>query len=112
MRLWIKDPLACLARNAERGLVIEEGKIVELVDTGSEPRDIGEIFNASQHVVLPGLVNSHHHMYQNLTRAHPNAIDKELFPWLTALFPLWAKLTPDSHRLATRLALTELMMSG
>jgi 8-oxoguanine deaminase len=51
-------------------------------------------------------------MYQSLTRAHPSAINKELFPWLTALFPLWSKLTPESHRLATRLALTELLMSG
>ncbi len=112
MRLWIKDPLACLAESAERGIVVDGGKIVELVPRGNEPDAVAGVFDASQHVVLPGLVNTHHHMYQSLTRAHPGAINKELFPWLTALFPLWSKLTPESHRLATRLALTELLMSG
>ena len=62
--------------------------------------------------MLPGLVNTHHHFYQTLTRAHPAAINKELFPWLQALYPIWARLTPDGLRLATRLALTELLMSG
>jgi 8-oxoguanine deaminase len=112
MRLWIKDPLACLAENAERGIVVDGGKIVELIPRGNEPDAVAGVFDASQHVVLPGLVNTHHHMYQSLTRAHPSAINKELFPWLTALFPLWSKPTPESHRLATRLALTELLMSG
>jgi 8-oxoguanine deaminase len=112
MRLWIRDPLACLAENAERGIIVDGRKIVELVPKGVEPKAVANVFDASQHVLLPGLVNSHHHMYQSLTRAHPDAINKELFPWLTALLPLWSKLTPDSHRLATRLALTELLMSG
>jgi 8-oxoguanine deaminase len=112
MRLWIKDPLACLAENAERGIIVDGRKIVELVPKSVEPEAVANVFDASQHVLLPGLVNSHHHMYQSLTRAHPDAINKELFPWLKALFPLWSKLTPDSHRLATRLALTELLMSG
>jgi 8-oxoguanine deaminase len=62
--------------------------------------------------VLPGLINTHHHFYQTLTRAHPAAIDRELFPWLTALYPLWARLTPDDLRLAVRVALTELLLSG
>jgi len=62
--------------------------------------------------VRPGLVNAHHHFYQTLTRAHPAAIGKPLFPWLQALYPVWARLTPEDLRLATRLALTELMLSG
>ena len=71
------------------------------------------IFDASRHVVVPGLVNTHHHFFQTLTRAHPAAINKELFPWLKALYPIWAKnVKPEAFRLATRLALTELMMSG
>ena len=73
---------------------------------------IDAIFDASRHVVLPGLVNTHHHFYQTLTRAHPKAINKELFDWLKALYPVWARLTPESLRLATRLALAELLMSG
>ncbi len=71
-----------------------------------------EVFDAGRHVVLPGLVNTHHHFYQTLTRAHPAAIDKPLFPWLQALYPLWARLTPEDVRISTRLALVELMLSG
>ena len=47
------------------------------------------MFDASRHVVLPGLVNTHHHFYQTLTRAHPSAINKALFPWLVSLYPIW-----------------------
>ena len=113
MRLWIKDPLAIFAHRAERGLVVEGTKIVEIVDEGSAPASpVDETFDASRHVVLPGLINTHHHFYQTLTRAHPQAINKELFPWLTALYPIWARLRPEHLRLATRLALTELMLSG
>ena len=111
MRLWIKRPLAVLAENAAGGIVVENGLIVETVTAGFTPLH-DQSFDASQHVVIPGLVNTHHHFYQTLTRAHPNAINKELFDWLKALYPLWARLTPEAHRIATRLALTELMMSG
>jgi 8-oxoguanine deaminase len=87
---------------------------VELVASdASPPAPVDTIFDASRHVITPGLVNTHHHMFQTLTRAHPAAINKELFPWLMALFPIWARhVKPDNFRLATRLALTELLMSG
>jgi 8-oxoguanine deaminase len=113
MRLWIRDPVACLASGAERGVVVEEGRIVELVGQAREPSGPTDaVFDAREHVVLPGLINTHHHMYQTLTRAHPKAINKELFPWLQSLYPVWAMLTPEAHRLGSRLALTELLMSG
>jgi 8-oxoguanine deaminase len=111
MRLWIKRPMAVLAENAAGGIVIENGVIVQLVSANATPIH-DQVFDASQHVVIPGLINTHHHFYQTLTRAHPNAINKELFDWLKALYPLWARLTPEAHRIATRLALTELLMSG
>jgi 8-oxoguanine deaminase len=113
-RLWLKHPLAILAAGAGGGLVVEGGKIAELVPAGGVPAlPVGAAFDCSRHVVLPGLVNTHHHFYQTLTRAHPQAIDKKLFDWLKALYPVWAKaVTPESFRLATRLALTELMLSG
>ncbi|WP_370877172.1 8-oxoguanine deaminase [Kaistia dalseonensis] len=113
-RVWLKDPIAVLADGAERGIVVENGKIAELVGKGAEPtHPVHKVFDASKHVVTPGLVNTHHHMFQTLTRAHPAAINKELFPWLQALFPIWSKnVNPDNLRLATRLALTELLMSG
>ena len=113
MRIWIKDPLAILATGAARGLVVEGTRIVELVAVGASPSaPVDATFDASGHVVLPGLVNAHHHFYQTLTRAHPAAINRELFDWLTALYPIWARLKPGHLRLAVRLALTELMLSG
>jgi 8-oxoguanine deaminase len=111
MRLWISNPLAILASNAGGGIVIENGRVVELVVRGGTPVH-DQRFDASEQVVLPGLINTHHHFYQTLTRAHPGAINKELFPWLVSLYPIWARLDPKALRLATRLALTELMMSG
>jgi 8-oxoguanine deaminase len=111
--LWIKDPLAILADGAERGVVVADGRIVELVAAGNTPRAPEfTTFDAGAHVVLPGLINTHHHFYQTLTRAVPVALDRELFPWLRALYPLWARLTPDAVELATTLAMAELMLSG
>jgi 8-oxoguanine deaminase len=113
MRQWIRHPLACLADGASGGLVIENGRIAELVASGAEPAaPVAAVFDASRHVVLPGLINAHHHMYQSLTRAHPQAINKELFPWLETLLGYWTRLTPEAHRLATRLTLVELLLSG
>jgi 8-oxoguanine deaminase len=111
MRLWIKNPLAILAENSAGGIVVENKKIVALVPSGATPVH-DQVFDASQHVVLPGLINTHHHFYQTLTRAHPQAINKGLFDWLKALYPVWARLTPQAHQLATRLALTEMLLSG
>ncbi len=113
MRLWIRNPLGIVADNASGGVVVEGGVIAELVAVGGEPAaPVDGVFDASEHVVLPGLINTHHHFYQTLTRAHPAAIDRELFPWLTALYPLWARLTPEHLRLAVRAALAELLLSG
>ena len=112
MRTWIKDPLAIFAEGAERGIIFEGTRIMARVGRGAEPERVEAVFDASRHVVLPGLVNTHHHFYQTLTRAHPQAINKALFPWLIALYPIWARLRPNHLRLAARLALTELLMSG
>ena len=110
-RLWIRDPLAILATGAGGGVVVEGARIAALVGPGQTPAH-DAAFDASAHVVLPGLINTHHHFYQTLTRCHPDALGKPLFAWLKALYPLWARLTPEALRLATRLALTELMLSG
>ena len=111
--LFIKTPLAMLAEGAAGGLVVRDGRIVDLLKSGQQPATpVDQVFDASRHVVLPGLINTHHHFYQTLTRAHPHAINKQLFDWLKALYPVWSRLTPESLRLATRLALTELLMSG
>jgi 8-oxoguanine deaminase len=111
--IWIKDPLAILAEGAERGIVVRHGKIVELVPAGGVPTTAGAAaFDASSHVVIPGLINTHHHFYQTLTRALPAAMDRELFPWLEALYPVWARLTPESLELSVTVAMSELLLSG
>src|SRR6187402_1417938 len=111
--IWIKDPLSIFADGAERGVVIRGSKIVELVPRGREPATANTtVYDAGAHVVLPGLINTHHHFYQTLTRAAPAALDRELFPWLQALYPIWARLTPDSLNLAVTVAMAELLLSG
>jgi 8-oxoguanine deaminase len=111
--LWIKDPLGILADGAERGVVIADGRIAELVPAGALPSTpVGATFEAGEHVVLPGLINTHHHFYQTLTRATPAALDRELFGWLGALYPIWARLTPEALELGATVAMAELLLSG
>jgi len=111
--IWIRDPLSILADGAERGVVVRGGKIVELVPRGREPATANTVaYDAQAHVVLPGLINTHHHFYQTLTRALPAALDRELFPWLQALYPVWARLTPESLHLGATVAMSELLLSG
>jgi 8-oxoguanine deaminase len=113
MAQWIRSPLAILADGAEEGVVVADGKIVELVPRGAKPIiEIAESFGAEAHVVLPGLINTHHHFWQTLTRAFPPSLDKGLFEWLKALYPVWARLRPEQHRLGSRLAMAELLLSG
>ena len=94
--VWIKNPLGIFTANqndARGGLVVEGTKIIELVGLNQIPKHpIDYQFDASQHVITPGLVNSHHHFYQTLTRAYPGALNKELFHWLVSLYPVWAQL--------------------
>jgi 8-oxoguanine deaminase len=113
MRLWIKDPIAILANGAERGLVVDGAEIVECVPHGGAPKEPWQAtFDASRHVVLPGLVNAHHHFYQTLTRAHPAGEGKDLLDWLVAMERVWDRMTPDALRVAVRMALVELLLSG
>lgn len=113
---WIKNPLAIFVPdgvNADGGVVIEGDKIVELVVKGAKPSiPYDTVFDAGKHVVLPGLINTHHHFYQTLTRAVPAACGKELFDWLKVLYEIWAKLTPAHIVSSSRLALAELLLSG
>ncbi len=116
MKIWLKNPLAIFiddSTNAGGGIVVENRKILEVLAQDEQPsRDVDQIFDASEHVILPGLINTHHHFYQTLTRACPSALNKELFPWLKSLYPIWAGLTEDMIHLSTRLAAVELLLSG
>ncbi|GAP35158.1 8-oxoguanine deaminase [Piscinibacter sakaiensis] len=94
------------------GLFARDGVIEAVGPSADLPTTADEVIDARGQLVLPGLVNTHHHMYQSLTRALPAAQDAELFDWLTALYPVWARLTPEMVRVSTQLALAELALSG
>lgn len=111
--IWIKDPLGILADGAERGVVVRGSRIVELVPAGAEPKTTySKTFAARDHVVVPGLINTHHHFCQTLTRAVPAALDQELFPWLKSLYPIWARMDQTALELAVTVAMSELLLSG
>nr|WP_314876504.1 8-oxoguanine deaminase [uncultured Pseudomonas sp.] len=115
-RTWLKSPLAIFTANdsdARGGLVIEDGKIVQLLALGESPSTpCDQVFDAREHVILPGLINTHHHFYQTLTRAWAPVVNQPLFPWLKTLYPVWARLTPAKLELASKVALAELLLSG
>ena len=115
-RIWIKNPLAISTANdqdASGGLVIDNGVISELLAAGQAPAaPVDSTFDAREHVVLPGLINTHHHFYQTLTRAWGPVVNQPLFPWLKTLYPVWARLTPEKLELASKVALAELLLSG
>jgi len=94
------------------GMFIRDGWIENVDHSLDIPAIADEIVDLSGHLVLPGLVNTHHHLYQTLTRAFPGAQDVGLFEWLRTLYPVWARMTPDHVRTATRLGLVELARSG
>lgn len=100
-------------REIARGGLFAEGNRIVAVGTASElPQTADEVMELSGHVVLPGLVNTHHHMFQSLTRAVPAAQDAGLFAWLRALYPIWARLTPEMIRVSAETAMAELLLSG
>ncbi|MBL0610466.1 8-oxoguanine deaminase [Aeromonas jandaei] len=115
-RIWIKNPLATFTPEAVDGcggLVIENGLISEVLAAGQQPaKPCEQVFDARDHVVLPGLINTHHHFYQTLTRAWGPVVNQPLFPWLKTLYPVWARLTPDALALASKVAMAELLLSG
>ncbi|RJG13368.1 8-oxoguanine deaminase [Pseudomonas cavernicola] len=115
-RLWLRNPQAIFTANdldARGGLVIENGVIAEVLAAGQQPATpCDQTFDAREHVLLPGLINTHHHFYQTLTRAWAPVVNQPLFPWLKTLYPVWARLTPEKLALATQVALAELLLSG
>jgi cytosine/adenosine deaminase-related metal-dependent hydrolase len=94
------------------GLFIRDGFIEQVGPTAELPQTADEVLDLSGHIVLPGLVNTHHHFYQTLTRAVPAAQNANLFNWLKTLYPIWARMTPDDIYISTQTALAELALSG
>ena len=119
-------PRTLLARNAhvlvtmdadrreirDGGLMIEDNRIMAVGPSDTLPAWADEVIDLAGHVVIPGLINTHHHMFQCLTRAVPRAQDAELFDWLNALFPIWVGLTPEMIEVSTKTAMAELILSG
>jgi cytosine/adenosine deaminase-related metal-dependent hydrolase len=76
------------------------------------PETVDEVIDLAGHIVCPGLVNTHHHMFQSLTRVVPAAQNASLFGWLRTLYPIWSRLTPEMIRVSTQTAMAELLLSG
>ncbi|HET7011937.1 MAG TPA: 8-oxoguanine deaminase [Anaerolineales bacterium] len=97
---------------ADGGLFCRDGWIEQVGPSHELPAMADHTLDLLDHVVLPGLINTHHHLYQTLTRAVPQAQDVDLFRWLKTLYPIWARLTPPDIRLSTQVGLAELALSG
>ncbi|MGB3406666.1 MAG: 8-oxoguanine deaminase [Jannaschia sp.] len=93
----------------EADILIRDGVIAEV---GEGLATVGARLNGFGCLVTPGLVNTHHHLFQTLTRAVPAGQDALLFGWLRTLYPIWARFTPDHMHVATQLGLAELALSG
>lgn len=120
--LLIVNATALVTVNTQRSVIADAylavaGNTIQAVGpmTDIEPSwktTADTVVNAEGKVVLPGLVNTHHHLYQTLTRAYPPAMNAPLFQWLQTLYPVWAGLDEEAIRLATLLGMAELMLSG
>ncbi|KPL84386.1 hydroxydechloroatrazine ethylaminohydrolase [Thermanaerothrix daxensis] len=96
----------------EGGLFVRDGFIEQVGPTAELPATADEVLDLRGHIVIPGLINTHHHFYQTLTRAVPAAQNANLFNWLKTLYPIWARMTPEDIYISTQTALAELALSG
>jgi cytosine/adenosine deaminase-related metal-dependent hydrolase len=99
-------------RIADGGLFVRDNVIERVGLTAELPAEADRVINARGMIVLPGLVNTHHHLYQTLTRAVPAAQDATLFQWLKTLYPMWAGLTAEAIYTSALVGLAELVLSG
>jgi len=99
-------------RIEDGGLFARDGVIEQVGPAAELPAEADAVIDARAMIVIPGLVNTHHHFYQTLTRAVPAAQDASLFDWLHTLYPIWAALTPEAIYVSTQTAIAELMLSG
>ena len=96
----------------DSALFCRDGFIEQIGRSRELPSEADEVLDLRDHIVLPGLINTHHHFYQTLTRALPAAQDANLFNWLKTLYPIWARMTPEDIFMSTQTALAELALSG
>ncbi len=116
--LLIKNALLLATMDENRqeipngGMFIRDGFIEKVGKTADLPAEADEVLDLNGCVVLPGLVNTHHHYYQTLTRAIPGAQNSNLFNWLKTLYPIWGRMTPEDIYISTQTAMAELALSG
>lgn len=93
--------------------ILIRDNVIERIGPASElPQSADTVIDMRGRIVIPGLVNTHHHFYQTLTRNVPGTQDVALFDWLVRLYPIWARLTPEATRVASATAMAELMLTG
>ena len=97
---------------SDAGLFARDGIFEEVGPSDQLPQDADTVLDLSGQIVLPGFVNTHHHLDQTLTRALPAGQDINLFPWLRVHYPIWARRTPEASRWSTLVGLAELAASG
>lgn len=116
--LLVKNAAVLVTMDGERreiqqgGFFAREGIIEHVGPTSALPEKADMVLDLSGHIVFPGMVNTHHHFYQTLTRAVPAAQNANLFNWLKTLYPIWAKMTAEDIFISTETALAELALSG
>ena len=97
---------------SQAGIFCRDSFIEQLGPQDELPETADTVLDMQDHIVLPGLVNTHHHFYQTLTRAVPAAQNANLFNWLKTLYPIWARMNPEDIHISTKTALAELALSG
>lgn len=116
--LLLKNARVLITNDAKRGdihngaIFVRDNVIEQIGKTEVLPQDADEVIDAGQLAVLPGLINTHHHFYQTLTRAVPGAQDEKLFDWLVRLYPIWSELTDEAVYISTLTAMAEMILSG
>ena len=116
--MLVKNALVLVTMDKDRreikggGIYIEDGVIKQVDSTDNLPKTAEVVLDMKGQLVLPGLVNTHQHLYQHLTRVAPACQDGNVWNWLKVLYPMWARMTPESERLAVQVALAELALSG
>src|SRR5947209_8628178 len=100
-------------REIADGAILVRDQVIERVGPTAEMVGTADtVIDAHDHVIVPGFVNTHHHLYQSLTRALPAAQNGTLFEWLGTLYPIWAGLTPEAVHISATVGLAELLLSG
>ncbi len=97
---------------ANGGLFVRDNLIEQIGPTAELPAEADVVIDAAGLAVLPGLINTHHHFYQTLTRAVPGSQDQELFDWLVRLYPIWGELEDEAVYVSTLTAMAEMILSG